>query len=160
MSDFDTPTELDASPDKPLLQRVPWGTLALIAAMVGLWAWMGRTAPTPPVFSEGVALNAAVASAEEEGEGLVFAVATADWCAPCQSYKRGALRDPRVEAWVKRNATPVYINVDEAPEDAAALGVQSIPATFLLRDGRVVASASGALGADRLLDWLDQAAAQ
>jgi len=161
MTDFDpTPNaDADAPPRRPsLLQRMPWGTIFLIVAFLGVWAWLGRTAPTPPVFDDEVTLASAVdAAAADEGR-FVFAVATADWCAPCQGYKRGALTDQRVERWITDNAVPVYINVDKRPDDAAALGVRGIPATFLLKDGQVVASASGAMGAERLLGWLDEAA--
>lgn len=154
------PTDLTPTPaQRPLLQRVPWGTLLLIGAIVGVWAWTGRTAPTPPVFKPGLTLAGAVDGARDS-QRLVLAVATADWCAPCQGYKRGALVDPRVEEWIRTHAEPVYINVDESPSDAAALGVQSIPATFLIRDGEVIASASGPMSAGALLEWLDERSKQ
>jgi thioredoxin 1 len=154
-------TEPDAIADAPLrrrsvLRRMPWGTILLIIAFLGVWSWLGRTAPTPPVFDEGVTLASAVDAAA--ADRFVFAVATADWCGPCQGYKRNALTDERVEQWIADNAVPVYINVDRRPEDAAALGVSAIPATFLLKDGQIVAGASGAMGADALLDWLNDAA--
>lgn len=159
MTDFDPNPAADAPPQRrSVLRRMPWGTILLIVAFLGVWAWLGRTAPTPPVFDDEVTLAAAVDAAAADEDRFVFAVATADWCAPCQGYKRGALTDQRVEQWITNNAVPVYINVDERPDDAAALGVRGIPATFLLKDGVVVASASGAMGADQLLAWLDDAA--
>ena len=158
MTDFDTAP--DASPrSRSVLRRMPWGTIVLIIAFLGVWSWLGRAAPTPPVFDEQVTLASAIdAAASADQPRFVFAVATADWCAPCQGYKRGALTDQRVERWIMDNAVPVYIDVDERPDDAAVLGVSGIPATFLLRDGQVVAAASGAMGADQLLGWLDEAA--
>lgn len=139
-----------------LLHRVPVGTLLLIGALVGLWAWLGRTAPTPPLFERGMTLAAAVEEARRT-DRLVFAVATADWCAPCQSYKRNALVDPRVEAWIRDHAESVYIDVDAAPADAQTLGVRGVPSTFLLRDGQIIASASGAISANDLLELLESA---
>jgi thiol-disulfide isomerase/thioredoxin len=155
-----TPTPENPTPTRrPLLSRLPWGPILLVVAFVAVWAWLGRTAPTPPAFDTGMTLTRAVEHAGSS-DRLVLAVATADWCAPCQGYKRGALTDPRVEAWIESNAVPVYINIDESPDDARLLGVQSIPATFLIRDGEVVARASGAMGAGALLDWLDRSRAE
>jgi len=112
-------------------------------------------APVPPLFEAGErSLDAAVARAAET-DRVVFAVATADWCGPCQTYKSSALADPRVAEWVSANAEPLYLDVDAAPEDAGRLGVRGIPATFLIRDGEVVASRSGVVGAGELLAWLD-----
>ncbi|MFG0274096.1 MAG: thioredoxin family protein [Phycisphaerales bacterium] len=155
----DTRTTENSAPAparKRLLARLPWGPILLVLAFVAVWAWLGRTAPTPPAFDTGLTLASAVDTARS-GDRYVLAVATADWCAPCQGYKRGALVDPRVEAWIEDHAVPVYINIDESPGDARLLDVQGIPATYLIRDGQVVARASGAMGAGALLDWLDRA---
>lgn len=151
----DPPPTPENPTHRPLLSRLPWGPILLVVAFVAVWAWLGRTAPTPPVFDTGMTLTRAVEDAGSS-DRLVLAVATADWCSPCQGYKRGALVDARVEAWIEANAVPVYIDIDESPDDARLLDVQSIPATYLIRDGEVIARASGAMGAGALLEWLDR----
>lgn len=125
-------------------------------ALLGVFYFQGGAAKVPGFFATGsTSLDAAVAEAEEEGR-LVFALATADWCGPCQVYKKNALSDPRVERWVAANAEPLYLDVDERGEDAARLGVRSIPATFIIKDGVVVDRIVGVASADQLLGWLEK----
>ena len=52
------------------------------------------------------------------------------------------------------------LNADEAPEASAALGVSSIPALILLKDGREVARKAGAMSADQIAAWVNQALMQ
>ncbi len=122
----------------------------------------GGVAPTPPALQEGATdLQAAIVQAKAEGK-IVFAVASADWCAPCQSYKRGALVDSNVAQWLDDNAITVSIDVTDtnAPNpDAQALGVSCIPATFVLnQEGQLVSRTTGAMNAGDLLAFLDRAA--
>ncbi|MEO1129942.1 MAG: thioredoxin family protein [Planctomycetota bacterium] len=125
-------------------------TVALINVIL-----RGNVAPTPPLFADGFTLTQAIAKAQGT-DRPVIAVASANWCGPCQTYKRTALSDPRVTDWVGANAVPVYIDVsDGIPAEAVPLNIQPIPATFVLRDGEVVASFAGALPADDLLGWLE-----
>lgn len=136
-------------------------TVAVVVVMSAALGWLylrantgpnaGGVAPTPAMF-EGApsTLDAALAAAGKDG--LVFAYATADWCPPCQVYKRTTLVDPAVEAWVRKHAIPVYVDTDHNAKDAATLGVRSIPQTTLLRgDGTVLVREVGALRADELL---------
>lgn len=141
-------------------------TVVVVAVIVGGLGWMFvratlapvGVAPKPAMFEEGVETLAS-AKAKAGKDGLVFAFATADWCLPCQQFKREALVDPEVERWVRENATPVYIDVDHNPSDAEALQVRSIPQTTLMTgDGRVLVREVGALSADELLKALKSAA--
>jgi len=128
------------------------GTIALL----GVFYFQGGAANLPGLFATGsTSLDAAVAQAQKE-DRVVFALATADWCGPCQVYKKNALSDPRVERWVAANAEPLYLDVDARGEDAARLGVRGIPATFIIKDGVVVDRIVGAASADQLLGWLEQ----
>lgn len=133
--------------------------VSVVALALLMWS-RGRVAPAPEVFSEHLTFAAAEARAAEEHR-VVVAVATADWCGPCQAYKRGALADPAVTAWVDAHAVPVMIDVTNgATADAERLGVTSIPATYVVRDGKVVASAVGNASAEELVAMLESAAGE
>jgi thioredoxin 1 len=131
------------------------GLVVVVATVVLINVLLrGNVAPMPPVFEDGFTLTQAIAQAQGS-DRPVIAVASADWCGPCQTYKRTALSDPRVAEWVEANAVPVLIDVtDGIPPEATPLNIKPIPATFVLRDGEVVASFAGALPADDLLGWL------
>mgnify|MGYP006272364937 FL=1 len=117
----------------------------------------GGVAPTPAGFSEaGPEETAAslLAVAAESGRP-VMAVVTADWCGPCQLYKRETLSDERVIARLDGAVERVMVDSDASPGLAAELGARSIPRTVLLRDGEIVDALVGAADADRLLGWLE-----
>ena len=48
----------------------------------------------------------------------------------------------------------MYIDIEKNPEEAELLGVRSIPATFVIRDGKVLASRTSAVDGATLLEWL------
>ena len=130
----------------------------VVVAVVMMMKLGGGTAATPQAFADAMTLDQAAARAEESGKPvLVFA--TADWCAPCQRFKRTALADEQVNAAILEHTEPVYLDLTDArtdPEAAAAaqrMGVQAIPSLVLLRDNQVVAK-RGAMGAEELISWL------
>ncbi len=67
----------------------------------------------------------------------------APWCGPCLQLT--PLLE-KVVAETKGKAELVKINVDENPRSAGAFQVQSIPAVYAMRDGKVVTGFVGALG--------------
>lgn len=120
----------------------------------------GGVAPTPPALQTSAAtLDEALNRAQGEGK-VVFAVATADWCGPCQSYKRGALASGEVADWLATHAVTLTMDVTDRQNpdrDALTLGVGAIPATFLINsDGELLARTEGILSRDNLLAWLDK----
>ena len=74
----------------------------------------------------------------------------ADWCGPCRMVS------PIVEEIA--NEHPEYkvgkINVDEQPELAKDFKVMSIPALFVVKEGKVVNQSLGAQPKTQILDML------
>ena len=79
-------------------------------------------------------LNAAIAT------GRVLVDFWATWCGPCQMMGQ-RIADELVPQMPELKV--VKVNVDEAPDLAAAFNVMSIPALFCYKDGRHVAEFVG-----------------
>ncbi len=115
----------------------------------------GGTAQTPAVFASHTTLDAAFDAADG---GPVLAFATADWCGPCQSLKRGALADTRFADWINQErVTTAYVDATGANDDAQRLGISSVPTLVYFNAGKETARTSGVMSADALLDWLERA---
>lgn len=67
-------------------------------------------------------------------EGLVLVDFYADWCGPCKMLGP-ILEELSAEL---RDVTIAKVNVDDNGDLAAQLGVRSIPAVFLFKDGKQV----------------------
>ncbi len=81
----------------------------------------------------------------------------APWCGPCR------MMAPMFEAAageLEPQVRLLKLNADEAPQVAAELGVQGIPALLLLRGGRVVARQAGVMDAGHIVAWARGALAQ
>jgi len=76
----------------------------------------------------------------------------ADWCGPCK------MAAPIVDelAGERTDVKICKVNVDDAPEIAAAFGVQSIPTFAVLFDGKAVDMAVGLRTKDQLTAMLDK----
>ncbi|MFN0010786.1 MAG: thioredoxin family protein [Phycisphaerales bacterium] len=135
--------------------------LPIIAAVVlaassltALQLFRGRVAPVPGAFAPAQRLPEALAQSATSGKP-VLAFATADWCGPCQAFKRGALAHPKVAEWITANTIPVYIDIDTHAADARQLAVYSIPALVLIRpDGSRPSRFEGNRSAEDLLAFL------
>lgn len=76
----------------------------------------------------------------------------ANWCGPCKTL--GPVLETLAEEYNGRFVL-VKADTETVPELAEAFGVQSIPAVFGLRDGRVVDRFVGALPEPALRSWID-----
>jgi hypothetical protein len=109
----------------------------------------------PPLIADAPPLDAAIAQAGANRVVVVFV--TADRCAPCQQYKRDAINDEAVIARLSdQRFLPTHLEIDRSAALADAhLGARSIPMTYALRDGKVIAQLRGQRSAADLRAWLD-----
>lgn len=134
--------------------------LIVLVALGGMYLARAKPAKaqTPGMFAAGTTLDDALARSEREGKP-VFVFVTADWCGPCQVYKRNALSDANVEALVAESMLPVYVDVDRNTPAIERLGrmgltIKGVPTTALIGEGKIARSFSGGVGPSDLLTWL------
>lgn len=86
-------------------------------------------------------------------KGLVVVDFWAEWCVPCKRY------GPIFEDVAKSHhgkAKFLKLNVEEAEDVAAELGVQSIPTTIFFKDGEVLEQVPGLMSKDQLSLMVEQ----
>lgn len=117
--------------------------LLLALALPNLISLIRGPAPTPDIFEDAYTLSEAREIGLQENKP-VLVLATADWCAPCQSLKRGALSDPEVAELIRQRTIPVYLEDGQNRDEIASLGVRSYPTTLILdHKGEVASMFSG-----------------
>lgn len=141
----------------------PLRTLAIIVLIAGVLGIVATrffgTAPVPDAFVDAPALHDAMSQADQDGR-VVVAVATADYCPPCQALKRSTLADRRFVDWLETHAVPVYVDVQKDHDAAQLLGVRSIPTMYVLRGDEVLAKQVGYVDTDDAIAFLENAVAQ
>jgi len=80
----------------------------------------------------------------------------APWCGPCKQLT--PLLEKAVNA-AGGKVKLVKMNIDQYPEVAGQLGIQSIPAVFAFKDGRPVDGFMGAIGEGELRQFIDRVSA-
>jgi putative thioredoxin len=80
----------------------------------------------------------------------------APWCGPCKQLT--PLLEKAVNA-AGGKIKLVKMNIDQYPEVAGQLGIQSIPAVFAFKDGRPVDGFMGAIGEGELRQFIDRVSA-
>lgn len=86
-------------------------------------------------------------------DGVIFVDFYADWCGPCK------MLGPEIEKLADAydgKAKVVKINVDKEQELAMNFQVTSIPALFILKDGKIVANDLGFKPYPALAQMLDR----
>ena len=124
--------------------------LIIVASLVVIMNARSSSAPadTPAIFAQELSLPEATKASAESGKP-VLVYATATWCGPCQSFKRGALSDPEVESLITSRTLPVYLDIDEHPETASMLGVTSVPRLIVMKDNKIKATRVGVMSAEQ-----------
>ncbi len=160
------PEKTTPPPGPPPAKKSPvWPfLLVLVLGFAAIVVWMKRVAPVPAVFEHGVTLAAAMETSKAEAKPVV-AVLTADWCPPCQQYKRTTLANAEVAKRLEAETIPVYVDVDKDEASAGRLAelakqagfeIRGIPTTVVIADGRIVAHQSGALSKEDLFALIEQ----
>jgi len=80
----------------------------------------------------------------------------APWCGPCKTL--GPILE-RVVGLTGGGVELAKVNVDENPQVSSTFQVQSIPAVFALRDGKVVDGFVGAVPEAQVVEFVDRLAA-
>jgi thioredoxin 1 len=90
---------------------------------------------------------------EKTAQGTIIVDFYADWCAPCR------MLGPVLEQIAEENSDikVVKVNVDENQGLAGEFGVRGIPALYVMKEGKQVASRAGFLPKDALVDWVKNA---
>lgn len=125
----------------------------LLLALPNVISLLRGPAATPDVFSAAYTLEQANQLSIEQGKP-VFVLATADWCAPCQTLKRGAMVDPSVVELISQRTIPVYLEESQSIDDIRSLGVRAYPTTLIVQQGEVIARIEGGASADRFAEML------
>jgi len=88
---------------------------------------------------------------EVMSKGNVVVDFYADWCGPCQMF------GPIFENVSKKNTNFTFVkcDVDKASRPAAKFGVRSIPTIIVLKDGKLVNSALGAMDENSFEEFLN-----
>lgn len=81
----------------------------------------------------------------------------APWCGPCRAM---APNFAAAAAKLEPDVRLLKLNSEAEPQASAELGVSSIPALLLFKDGQAIGRTAGLMSADQIVAWTRQALAQ
>lgn len=88
----------------------------------------------------------------ETSQGVVLLDFFAEWCGPCRMLSQVL---EQILPEVGEKAKIVKVNIEESPELAKEFMVRSIPALFVLKDGKIVKSMQGVQDKNTLLKAIE-----
>jgi len=112
-----------------------------------------KPSPAAPPIKEGSTASFMADVIEGSHEGLVIVDFWAPWCGPCKQL--GPALERAVQA-AKGQARLVKINIDENPELAREMHVQSIPAVYAFFQGRPVDGFMGAIPESQVKSFIER----
>lgn len=135
------------------------------ALMLVLIVWAGAFAMRhggEPVELQGWSQDFSEAQSQAvQADAPMLVLFTADWCGPCQSFKREVLTKPDAQAAVGEGFVPVKVDLtsgDPGSENIAVAeryGVRGIPTLLALNpDGEPISAFNGERSVSGLMDWL------
>jgi thioredoxin 1 len=77
----------------------------------------------------------------------------AEWCGPCKQIS------PAIEEIADEMGAAIQVvklNIDESQQVASKYNIRGIPTLMVIRDGKVVATKSGAMPKGKIVEWLTQ----
>ncbi len=77
----------------------------------------------------------------------------AEWCSPCRQLSP-VLEEVSKEMGDKLKI--VKMNIDDSPETPTNFGVRGIPTLIMFKNGKAVASHSGAMSKAKLTAWINE----
>jgi thiol:disulfide interchange protein len=136
-------------------------TLLIIGGVL-FAAWRLSAPATASAWYDNV--DDAITAAQQKGKPIL-AYFTADWCGPCQQFKKDVLTDGNVKSTLESKYVLVKIDLTQGTGESARvaqkLGIRSIP-TFITynADGQQIDTLSGGMPAAQFNRWLEGCAAK
>lgn len=125
-----------------------------VIALIG-YAVFAIRGGAPDRFTNTPTLDRAFLATKASGKP-VLVLTWSDKNSVAKDLRAHALRDKKVEMWIRENTHPVLIDMGKDDAQARTLNISTSPTLVLLRDGKEVSRREGAGKAEQVLAWLQQ----